>query len=96
MKANSLKLGAIYRNNKTNQLMRLVAHLPCEGVWMETYNGQGYGTTIAFDDVHYATHAEVDKFLNDLREHELKLKMPPLPKVELPTVRIGLPPLPKI
>ena len=69
MRANNIKIGAIYINAITNEPMRLLAILPCEGVWMETYHGQGYGTTIKFEDVHYASIDEVQDFLQSLRAH---------------------------
>ncbi len=70
MRANNIKIGAIYINAITSEPMRLLAILPCEGVWMETYDGQGYGTTIKFSDVHYATMDEVQDFLEDLHTYE--------------------------
>jgi len=105
MRATSLKLGAIYINATTNEPMRLVAILPCEGVWMETYDSQGYGDLIQFDDVHYASVDEVNDFLNDLEAYTNRasvkiLGLPPLPtlpKVNLPPLpKVKLPPLPRI
>lgn len=104
MRATSLKLGAIYINATTNEPMRLVAILPCEGVWMETYDSQGYGDLIQFDDVHYASVDEVNDFLNDLEAYtnraSVKIPFPPLPvlpKVNLPPLpKVNLPPLPRI
>jgi|TARA_Y100000310_G_scaffold131873_1_gene130990 hypothetical protein len=66
MKANNLKLGAIYKNGKNDESMRLINILPCEGVWMETYDGRGYGKTISFKDCHFANDDEVKDFLEDL------------------------------
>ena len=105
MRATSLKLGAIYINATTNEPMRLVAILPCEGVWMETYDSQGYGDLIQFEDVHYASVDEVEDFLNDLETYTNRasvkiLGLPPLPtlpKVNLPPLpKVKLPPLPRI
>ena len=64
-KANSLLLGAIYINANTGEPMRLISILPCRGVWMETYDGQGYGETVSFDSVQYADIDEVQDFLED-------------------------------
>ena len=64
-KANNLKLGAIYINGITGTPCRLITIVPCEGVWMETFDGQGYGETIKFEDVHYADSDEVQDFLDD-------------------------------
>ena len=108
MRATSLKLGAIYINATTNEPMRLVAILPCEGVWMETYDSQGYGDLIQFDDVHYASVDEVNDFLNDLEAYKQPKSLmettvipfpplPVLPKVNLPPLpKVNLPPLPRI
>ena len=65
-KANNLRLGAIYINNNTGQPMRLINIISCQGVWMETYDNQGYGELIKFDDVLYADKDEVQDFLDDL------------------------------
>ena len=65
-KANNLKLGCIYINANTSQPMRLINIIPCQGVWMETYDNQGYGELIKFDDVLYADIDEVTDYLNDL------------------------------
>jgi hypothetical protein len=64
--AHNLQVGRIYINAKSDEPMRLVNILPCEGVWMETYDGQGYGHTIKFEDVLYASLDEVQDFLEDL------------------------------
>lgn len=66
MKATNLKLGAIYKHGKTDESMRLITILPCEGVWMETYDARGYGHTIPFEDCHLADDDEVQDFLEDL------------------------------
>ena len=67
--ARNLKLGAIYVHKHTFEPMRLLTILPCEGVWMESYDGRGYGETIKFGDVLYATKDEVQDFLEDLRDY---------------------------
>ena len=80
-KANNLRLGAIYIDANTGQPMRLVANIPCEGVWLESYDGQGYGDLVQFEDVHYANSDEVQDFLEDLRVYNASEK---LPAVKLP------------
>ena len=65
-KANNLKLGAIYINGITGSPCRLITILPCEGAWLETFDGEGYGETVKFEDVHYADADEVQDFLDDL------------------------------
>ena len=65
-KANNLLLGAVYINATTGQPCRLVNIVSCQGVWLETFDGQGYGETVSFDDCHYASQDEVTDFLNDL------------------------------
>ena len=64
-KANNIKLGAIYINAATGEPNRLVHIVPCEGAWLETYDGQGYGETVQFEDVRYASLDEVTDFLED-------------------------------
>ena len=64
-KANNLKLGAIYKNAQTNEPMRLIQILPCEGAWMEAADGSGFAHTLKFEDVLYATLDEVQDFLED-------------------------------
>ena len=66
-KANNLILGAIYINNNTGQPCRLVHIVSCQGVYLETYDGQGYGDLVKFDDVSYADIDEVNDYLEDLR-----------------------------
>ena len=66
-KANNLRLGAIYINANTGTPCRLVHIVPCEGAWLESYDGQGYGDTVKFEDVHYADADEVQDFLADHR-----------------------------
>ena len=65
-KANNLKLGAIYINGITGSTCRLITILPCQGVWLETFDGEGYGETVKFEDVFYADADEVQDFLDDL------------------------------
>ena len=48
-KANNLREGAIYINTNTGTPCRLVNVLPCEGVWLETFDGEGYGDTVKFE-----------------------------------------------
>ena len=71
-KANNLRLGAIYINANTGQPMRLITIVPCQGVWMETYDGQGYGELIKFEDVLYADVDEVTDYLDDLAVYKGK------------------------
>ena len=66
-KANNLRLGAIYINANTGTPCRLVHIVPCQGVWLEAYDGEGYGDTVKFEDVHYADADEVEDFLADYR-----------------------------
>jgi hypothetical protein len=65
-KATNLKLGAVYINGITGTPCRLITIVPCEGVWMETFDGQGYGETVKFEDVFYADSDEVQDYLDDL------------------------------
>jgi len=64
-KAKNLKLGAIYINATTGLPNRLTHIVPCEGVWLEDYDGTGYGETTSFDNVLYADLDEVQDFLED-------------------------------
>ena len=64
-KAKNLKLGAIYINATTGLPNRLSHIVPCEGVWLEDYDGTGYGETTSFDNVLYADLDEVQDFLED-------------------------------
>ena len=66
-KASNLILGAIYINATTGQPCRLAYIVPCEGAWLMAYDGQGYGDTIPFQDVHYADADEVEDFLAEYR-----------------------------
>ena len=75
-KASNLILGAIYINNNTSQPCRLVHIVSCQGVYLETYDGQGYGDLVKFDDVSYADIDEVNDYLEDLRVYEASEKAP--------------------
>ena len=66
-KANNLILGAIYINANTDQPCRLVNIVSCQGVWLESYDGQGYGDLVEFKDCHYADIDEVNDYLEDYR-----------------------------
>lgn len=76
MKANNLKLGAIYTNANTGQPARLVNIVSCQGVWLEAYDGEGYGEHVDFDDVHYADQDQVQDFLEDLEVYKASEKAP--------------------
>ena len=75
-KANNLKEGAIYTNAQTGAPCRLVNIVPCEGAWLEAYDGQGYGDTVPFEDVRYADTDEVQDFLDDHRVWKASEKAP--------------------
>ena len=66
-KANNLRLGAIYINANTGTPCRLVNIVACQGVWLEAYDGQGYGDLVKFEDVSYADMDEVQDYLDDYR-----------------------------
>ena len=66
-KANNLRLGAIYINTNTGAPCRLVNIVACQGVWLEAFDGQGYGDLVRFEDVAYADADEVQDFLDDYR-----------------------------
>ena len=66
-KANNLRLGAVYINTLSGQPCRLVNIIPCQGVWLESYDGSGYGVTVKFESVAYADADEVQDFLEDSR-----------------------------
>ena len=68
-KANNLLLGAIYINANTGQPCRLVNIVSCQGVWLEAYDGEGYGELVKFEDCHYADIDEVQDFLQDLEAY---------------------------
>ena len=67
--ANNLQCGRIYINANTGEPCRLVAIVPCQGVWLESYDGFGYGNTVRFEDVLFADLDEVQDFLEDLRAY---------------------------
>ena len=73
-KANNLLLGAVYINATTGQPCRLVNIVSCQGVWLESYDGQGYGELVSFDDCHYASQDDVDDYLEDLRVYTASKK----------------------
>lgn len=75
-KASNLILGAIYINAITSQPCRLVNIVSCQGVWLEAYDGQGYGDLVSFDDVLYASVDEVQDYLEDLRVYTASEKAP--------------------
>ena len=75
-KANNLLLGAIYINHNTGAPCRLVNIVSCQGVWLETFDGQGYGDLVKFEDVGYADIDEVQDFLEDLRVYTASEKAP--------------------
>ena len=75
-KANNLRLGAVYINANTGTPCRLVHIVPCEGAWLESYDGQGYGDTVKFEDVHYADADEVEDYLEDYRVYNAKPNAP--------------------
>ena len=87
-KANNPLLGAIYINANTGQPMRLITIVPCQGVWMETYDGQGYGDLIEFEDVHYASDDEVQDYLEDYRVYTANEKADS--HKEQPSIDIGV------
>ena len=76
MKANNLILGAIYINALSGQPCRLVNIVSCEGAWLESFDGSGYGVTVPFDAVHYASQDEVEDYLEDSRVYEASEKAP--------------------
>ena len=71
--ANNLQVGRIYVYAGTMEAVRLVNIIPCEGAWLETFDGQsidnGAGITIPFEDVLFASDDEVEDYLEDLRTH---------------------------
>jgi hypothetical protein len=75
-KANNLQCGRIYTNNNTGQPARLVNIIPCTGVWLEDYDGQGYGDLVKFEDVSYADTDEVQDYLEDVRAYNRSEKAP--------------------
>ena len=75
-KANNLILGAVYINANTGAPCRLVNIVSCQGVWLETYDGQGYGDLVKFKDCHYADIDEVNDYLEDHRVYNASKKAP--------------------
>ena len=71
--AHNLQVGRIYVYAGTMEAVRLVNVIPCEGVWLETFDGQsvdnGAGITIPFEDLLYASKDEVEDYLEDLRTY---------------------------
>jgi hypothetical protein len=65
--ARNLKIGAIYVLKGTYEKVRLLNILPCEGVWVENAEGEGYGKTVPFKHLLYANKAEVQNFLEEVR-----------------------------
>ena len=92
-KATNLLLGAIYINHNTGQPSRLVHIVSCQGVWLMTYDGQGYGDLVKFEDVGYADIDEVEDYLSDLRVYESK---PSAPSYKEDGPRVELPPVPEV
>lgn len=76
MKANNLILGAIYINALSGQPCRLVNIVSCEGAWLVSFDGSGYGVTVPFDAVHYASQDEVEDYLEDLNVYQANEKAP--------------------
>ena len=75
-KASNLILGAIYINANTGTPCRLVHIVSCQGVWLEAYDGQGYGDLVKFEDCHYADMDEVEDYLADARVYDASEKAP--------------------
>ena len=65
--AHNLKLGAIYVLKGTYKKVRLLNILPCQGVWVEDAQGEGYGETVPFKHLLYANNIEVQNFLAYVR-----------------------------
>jgi len=65
--ARNLKIGAIYVLAGTYEKVRLITILPCEGVWVENAQGEGYGKTIPFKQLLYANKVEVENYLENSR-----------------------------
>ena len=75
-KASNLILGAIYINATTGQPCRLVNIVSCQGVWLEAYDGEGYGDLVKFEDCQYADIDEVQDYLEDYRTYNASQKAP--------------------
>ena len=90
-KANNLIIGAIYINANTGQPCRLVHIVSCQGVWLETFDGQGYGDLVKFEDCHYADIDEVNDFLDDLRVYTANEKADTHKELPTPPAVIRVP-----
>lgn len=66
-RADNLKLGAIYVLKGTYKTVRLISILPCQGVWVEDAEGEGYGETVPFKHLLYANDIEVRNFLEEVK-----------------------------
>jgi len=75
-KANNLIIGAIYINGVTSAPCRLVGIVSCQGVYLETYDGQGFDNLVKFEDVFYADMDEVEDYLADSRVYDASNKSP--------------------
>jgi hypothetical protein len=75
-KANNLQCGRIYINALSGQPCRLVNIVACQGAWLESYDGSGYGVTVPFDAVLYASDDDVQDYLEDLRAYTASEKAP--------------------
>ena len=75
-KANNLIIGAIYINANTGQPCRLVHIVSCQGVWLEAFDGEGYGDLVKFEDCQYADIDEVQDYLEDYRTYNASEKAP--------------------
>ncbi len=85
-KANNLIIGAIYINANTGTPCRLVNIVSCQGVWLEAFDGSGYGELVSFEDCHYASQDEVDDYLEDLQTYTASEKAPS--HKEMPAQRV--------
>lgn len=65
--ARNLKLGAIYVLKGSYKKVRLLNIVPCEGVWVEDANGEGYGETIPFNQLLYANKREVENYIESYK-----------------------------
>jgi hypothetical protein len=75
-KATNLLLGAIYINANTGTPCRLVNIVSCQGVWLEAFDGEGYGDLVKFEDCHHADIDEVNDYLEDYRAFHASEKAP--------------------
>lgn len=71
--ARNLKLGAIYVLKGTYEKVRLLNIWPCQGVWVESANGEfsfneaGDIKTVPFEQLLYANDEEVQNFLEEVQ-----------------------------